>query len=492
MYPEYTAEGSQEAGSQINQEELLYEPAERTSDIQLPGALNILLLAIWTVICLIGFAVIFLAKNTVAGIFIIAVPTFVGMVIKPTFALCIMMLVLPTGAGIGVRQDFSLDRGVGIAVAVAFALNLLITRPRLRIGNKGLWVLIVYTIWVLLTSLAAPYFAQELRRAFTVIQLLALVFIVYWILQTNSPKSFLWALRSYLVGTLGTIALAFITGAAIQVLEDTPEGRYAATAGSAIDANMLAGLTAMAFLAAIYLFARDKNWFWRIAYLAAMAVLPIMLLRIGSRGALIALTFTLLSPFLFIRQTLRRPALALLLLAAILVASVSAGFVVRKRGLEATVAKRLTDIGLAEEAIGYRMMPIRQALKAVTIKPTGTSYYGWFEQSGLRILPHSDFFLALGVYGIPGGALFALFVIMMMLTVKRTPLGLEKLYARAILTFSILMGLSVGQLYQKHFWVFLVLVMAGERIARLYMPAAESSPGTEYAEEPLGELETLY
>jgi hypothetical protein len=484
MYAEYE--------QQTNTEELLYEPAERTSDIQLPGALNILLLTIWAVICLIGFAVIFLTKNTVAGIFIIGVPTVVGMIIKPTFALCIMMLVLPTGAGIGVQQYFSLDRGVGIALAIAFALNLLITRPGLRVGNKGLWVLIIYTLWVLLTLLAAPYFALELIRAFTQVQLLALVFIVYWILQTNQAKSFLWALRSYIVGTLGTITLAFITGAAIQVLEDTPEGRYAATLGRAIDANMLAGLTAMAFLAAMYLFARDKNLLWRAVYLVAMMVLPIMLLRIGSRGALIALAFTLLSPFLFVRQVLRRPALALLLLAVVLVASVSAGLMVRERGLEASVAKRLTDIGLAEQAVSYRMMPIRQAIRAVTVRPTGTSYYGWFEQSGLIILPHSDFFLALGVYGIPGGALFALFVVLMMFTVKRTPLGLEKLYGRAVLTFLLVMGLSVGQLYQKHFWVFLVFVMAGERIGRLYTPGGDLEAGPEYGEEQLTELQALY
>jgi hypothetical protein len=484
MYAEYE--------QQTNTEELLYEPAERTSDIQLPGALNILLLTIWAVICLIGFAVIFLTKNTVAGIFIIGVPTVVGMIIKPTFALCIMMLVLPTGAGIGVQQYFSLDRGVGIALAIAFALNLLITRPGLRVGNKGLWVLIIYTLWVLLTLLAAPYFALELIRAFTQVQLLALVFIVYWILQTNQAKSFLWALRSYIVGTLGTIALAFMTGAAIQVLEDTPEGRYAATLGRAIDANMLAGLTAMAFLAAMYLFARDKNLLWRAVYLVAMMVLPIMLLRIGSRGALIALAFTLLSPFLFVRQVLRRPALALLLLAVVLVASVSAGLMVRERGLEASVAKRLTDIGLAEQAVSYRMMPIRQAIRAVTVRPTGTSYYGWFEQSGLIILPHSDFFLALGVYGIPGGALFALFVVLMMFTVKRTPLGLEKLYGRAVLTFLLVMGLSVGQLYQKHFWVFLVFVMAGERIGRLYTPGGDLEAGPEYGEEQLTELQALY
>ncbi|UCE47945.1 MAG: hypothetical protein JSW47_20395, partial [Phycisphaerales bacterium] len=454
MYNEYEYE------DEIYDGESLDEQGERTSDIQLPPVMNVLLFAIWIVVCLIGFAVIFLAKSTIAGAVIIAVPTFVGMIIKPTFGLCILMLVLPTGAGVGFRQAFSLDRGVGLAVAVSFALNLLVTRPRLRIANKALWVMVAYTFWVCLASLAGPYLGYELTRAFTQVQLLALIFIVYWMLQTNGEKAFRWASRAYVVGTLATIALTFITGSAIRAMEDSPEQRYAATLGEAIDANMLASLAAIALLTAIYLFARDRSVFWRILYLVAILSLPVMLLKIGSRGALIALAFTMLSPLLFVRQVVRRPAMAALMFAVIVMASISAGLVVRQRGLEAPVATRLTDINQAKEAISYRMMPIKKAIDAAVRKPLGTSYYGWFEESGLRILPHNDFFLALGLYGIPAGIFFAAFIVMIMLTVRRMPLGLEKLYARAILTYLLIMGLNVGQLYQKHYWVFLAFVIA--------------------------------
>jgi len=479
MYTEYENE--------IETEELFYEQGEQTSDIQLPPVINGLLFVIWAVICLIGFAVMFLAKAPLAGAVIIAVPTFVGMVIKPTFGLCMMMLVLPTGAGIGFRQVFSLDRGVGIALAVAFTLNLLITRPGLRIGNKALWAMVIYTVWVCLASLAGPYLSYELVRAFTQVQLLVLIFIVYWILQTNSERTFLWASRAYVVGTLGTISLTFVTGAAIRAVEDAPEQRYAATLGQTTDANMLATLTAMAFLAAIYLFARDRRIFWRILYLIAILFLPIMLLKIGSRGALIALAFTMFSPLLFVRQVARKPALVALLLVVILLASVSAGLMVQSKGLEAGVATRLTDPYQAKEAISYRLMPIKEALKCAVRKPIGTSYYGWFQESGLRILPHSDFFLALGVYGIPAAVLFTLFTILLMMTVKRIPLGLEKLYARAVLTYLLVMGLNVGQLYQKHYWVFLAFVLASERMAGFFTPAVEENllPYEEYEEEYL-------
>ena len=73
-----------------------------------------------------------------------------------------------------------------------------------------------------------------------------------------------------------------------------------------------------------------------------------------------------------------------------------------------------------------------------------------------------------------------------MLTVKRIPLGLEKLYARAVLTFLLIMGLNVGQLYQKHFWVFLAFVMASERTAEFFATATdELVPYMEYEEELL-------
>ncbi|MHC4581153.1 MAG: O-antigen ligase family protein [Planctomycetota bacterium] len=453
---------------EIYEDEMLCGQPERTSDIQLPPVIDFLLFALWIVICSIGFAVIFLAKSAVAGAVVIAVPTFIGMVIKPTFGLCILMLVLPTGAGVGFRQVFSLDRGVGLALAVSFCVNVLVTRPGLRIGNKALWIAGAYTLWVCIASLAGPYLGYELVRAFTQVQLLAMVLIVYWILQTNGEKTFRWASRAYVAGTLGTIALTFITGAAIRAMEDSPEHRYAATLGEATDANMLASLAAIAFLAAIYLFVRDKSVFWRLLYLVAILFLPVMLLKIGSRGALIALLFTMLSPLLFIRQVARKPALVALMFIVVLMASLSAGLVVRSRGLEAAVATRLTDVHQAEEAINYRMMPVKQAVKAAVRKPLGTSYYGWFQESGLRILPHNDFFMALGLYGIPAAVLFAFFIVLITLTIKRIPLGAEKLYARAILTYLLIMGLNVGQLYQKHYWVFLAFVMASERVASFF------------------------
>jgi hypothetical protein len=329
--------------TEMNQIDFPEEQSPRTSDIQLPPLIGGLLLAVWAAICIVGFVVVFLAREPVIGTIFIAVPTFIGMVIKPTFAMCIMMLVLPTGAGVGYAEIFSLDRGVGLAVGASFLLNLLITRPKLQISNKALWVACAYTAWVSLASLGGPYQRLELERGFTQIQMLALVFIVYWIMQTNTIKAFHWTLRAYIVGTIGTVIITFITGAAVRSLEADPEQRYAATLGQVTDANMLAGLVAMAFLAAIYMFARDRNIFWRIIYFGAIGFLPLMMMKIGSRGGLVALGVTIISPLVFVRQVMKKPALAVLIVVVVIIAAVSAMFLVREGGLVAPVERRLTD-----------------------------------------------------------------------------------------------------------------------------------------------------
>jgi hypothetical protein len=468
---------------QIDQEYLVDEQVERGSDIPLPPIIDVLLFIVWVVISLIGFGVIFLAKQPIAGAAIIGIPTFIGMVIKPTFALCIMMLVLPTGAGIGYRQIFSLDRGVGVALAAAFVLNYLVTRPRLRLGNKALWVVCLYTLWVVFALVGAPYFKQELERTFTVVQLLAITLIAYWIIGVNGERTFRWALRAFVIGTLGTILLAHLTGAAMETVEEAVERRYAATIVGTVDANMLSTLTAMAFFAAMYLFVRDKSIIWRVMYVATFLVVPPMMLKIGSRGGMVAFIFTVLSPFLFIRQVLRRPGLALILLVVILVGLLSAVLVVKSGGLEMAVVTRLTDVYGAGQAISYRMEIINKAIEASTRSLTGTGYYGWYGRAGIRHIPHNDFFIALGIYGIPAAVMFAVFLVLMMLTVKRIAFGPEKIYTRAVLTFLLVMGLNVPQIYTKHFWVFLAMVMAIEELMKYrHLKTDDSIPDLEYQE----------
>ena len=459
--------------NEISEEDLNYQQAERTSDIQLPSAVNTLLLAVWLVICMVGFFVMLVEKSPVAGTVIIAIPTFIGMIIKPTFALCVFMLVLPTGAGIGIPGVLTLSKGIGIALAISFVLNLLITRPRLCVRNKVLWVLVLYVIWVFFSVIATSQPRAGMIHFFTLVQMVSLVFITYWILETNSVKSFFWVLRAYVIGSLGTIVITFMTGAAMRTMTETAVGeRYRATLGRAIDANTLAVLVSMAFLASVYLFARDKSIFWRVIYVIAIVFLPIMVLRTGSRGGLIAFAFTLMSPLLFIKQVSKKPATAFLLLIVIILASGSMAFVVKRRGLAKGVAERIGRTEIIRGGLNYRIMLIKKAIRSGFKKPTGTGQVDWLRRN--KHFPHNDIFYNLSIYGVPAGVLFAIFLIMMMLTVRRTPLGIEKLYARAVLTFLLVMGLGLLQIRHKAFWVFMAVAIAAERISWLHSNVAEN------------------
>lgn len=454
--------------NEISDEYLLYHEQERTSDIQLLPAINYLLMAIWMVICLIGFLVIFIGKLPVAGVLIIAIPTFFGMVIKPSFALCLFALILPTSGGVGLESVFTIGRGVGTALAVAFALNLLITRPSLHVRNRALWIMLLWLIWVFLASLASPYPRLELGIFLTYFQLFILILVTYWILETNREKAFVWVLRSYVIGMLGTIIITFITGAAIRSMSDISEQeRYGATLGRMIDQNLMAAVIALAFLTAVYLFVRDKSVLWRVIYIIAIGFLPIMMFRTGSRSGLLALAFTLLSPLLFLRQIWQRPKLAVLMLFVIIIASVASAFIIQTGTLPERIVQRLTSVEEAKTAYAYRMGLNMVAVRVGLSRLFGSGGIAWFEISGARHYPHNDFFRAFGYYGVVGAALFAAIIGMMILTVRHIPLSIEKLYARAILTLIIIMGLAMGQLTEKYLWLFWAVIMAAERMSWL-------------------------
>jgi len=76
---------------------------------------------------------------------------------------------------------------------------------------------------------------------------------------------------------------------------------------------------------------------------------------------------------------------------------------------------------------------------------------------------------------VPGAILFAALVILLMRTVKRMPLTVEKLYARAVLTFLLVMGLDIKQVSAKYYWIFVGIILAAERIGWWHTEPEEES-----------------
>ena len=370
----------------------------RTLDLQLPKAIDSAFLGVWLLCLLVALAIMIVKKNMFLGFLIVGIPTFIGMVLKPTFALSMVMLVLPIGAGYGIKGAVSLDRFVGIALAVSFLLNIMLTHPRFKLSHLFLFVQMAFVFWIAMNLLRAPVLAYELQRVFTQIQMLGLTLITYWILQNSTGKTYIWVLRSYIAGALGSILLAVITGAS---MSSDINARFAGTGEFDIDANMMCILMALGVFTSLYLMVRDKSLLWRLFYLAAIVCLPIMMVRTGSRGGAIAFAATILSPLLFVRQMVKKPTLYLVLIFAIVIIGGVVRYIMKSYSVEEAVAERYSDVGRAYSAFAYRFSLIQDAVKEVSRNPLGATFGGWFVKGAEHIV-HNDFFQLLGTCGYPG------------------------------------------------------------------------------------------
>ena len=328
----------------------------------------------------------------------------------------------------------------------------------MTLKNKTLWLMAIYTIWLGFCSLSSPFLKIELIRFFAQIQLLALAFIIYLIITTNSLKTIRWILRSYVIGSAGANVLTMIFGMAQQSMQENLQGRLGATLGTDVNTNLLAGLTVMAFMAAVYLLTVERKKL-KIFWLFCAIFLFAILLKIGSRAGMIALLFSMFSPLLFVRQITKKPWLCILLIIVLFLSSIVAGYAITSNKSSSGFAQRLTDIEYARQSLRYRQSLNRAALKQAISNPMGSTHYGWLVKASLLHFPHSDFFYLIGAFGFPAAALYVIIAIYLSLTVRKLPFGFEKLYVRAILIFFLIFGMGHVFVYKKVLWVFLGLAL---------------------------------
>ncbi len=452
-------ENSYEPQHGYNAQELSNEIIDKSIDVNFGAGMDYILLAGWMFCGLIGLATIVFLNQTLAGIAIIAIPTMIGMILKPTFSVCVFMLTLPTSAGIAIPGMLSLGRGVGFAVAFSFLLNLTVSRPHLRMKNKAIWCALALVGLTGLNVLRASSMLAEFLRFFTAVQLVILFLIVYWVITCNGWNSLKWILRSYVIGTVMMFIFSFLTGAAARSIV-AGEGRLMATFGSEVNPNFLAGVAIMALFAAIYLFITDRSLLWKMFYLFSFLFLPVIILKLGSRGAVVAMALTVVSPVFFAKDLIKKPSIIIILGLFIILLAGLAFFAFSKGQLTQEVSSRYTDIDYAKQSLSYRLYLNRKAISVSLSNPLGTTFSGWFSKTSLEHFPHSDLFFMLGAYGIIGAGIFSFFFLFLFLTVKKMPLGIDKIYARAILTYLFIVGFNNVYIWRKFFWVFLAISMA--------------------------------
>lgn len=427
-----------------------------------------LFIGLWLLPCSVGAFLIFFLNAKVMGGAIIGFATFVAMIIKPVFGLSFFLLILPTGAGIGVEGVFTLSKMVGLLFGVSFLIHILICSPPLKVQHKALWIYLLYSLWIFLSTFWGVYFEVERNVLLTQLQLLFLVFIVYWITQNSKREEFIWLLRSYVIGVTGMLLYGVLSGHGAMLTQTAEGQRYAATIGRGIDANMFAVLVGLGLLTAIYLFFREKKILLKAIYILIIGFLPIMMLQIGSRGGIIAFGASIFMSWLSLKNLIKKPLLVVGLVVIVAVAFVFMTRYFEKQRMQEKVTERMTDTGMISGALEYRMGISRLAVKTAVEMPQGTSKSGWFVRTDAFSWPHSDFFYCLGVYGFPGAFLFALFTISILMVVFKIPTGLEQIYARSILFFLLVAGLGLTQVWTKHYWTFMVLILAIQRVNSLF------------------------
>lgn len=455
-----------------------WSPSERTTDIQFGPGMSQLLLAGWLVACAIGAAFIVFFKVPLLGIGFIAVPSLIGMILKPSFALSLWMLILPSGTAVSLVERFTLNKMIGLTVAFCFFFNIMISRPTLRVNKAALWAGLGYIGWVLLALLAVQDY-DLITQLVSRLQLAVLLLIAYWILRTNTRSAFHWVLRSYVIGTLGTIALAIVTGTAIQAMDES-QGRFTATAGGSINANILSALVAMAFLTSVYLFLVDRRLLWRIGYVAGLIFLTVTLFKTGSRGSVVGLGAALVVAFLG-KQLMTN---IRYLLAAVLVLSLFAGlgyFLLSRGKIDEAVSSRLTNVQYARDSLDQRMEYNKTALKAGLKYPFGTGYYGWFNRTNSPKYPHNELMFSMGVYGLPAALLYLLFLYTLFRLIRRIPPSSEKLFAKAIFTFLVLIGLKGYYMTQKFYWIYIAVILVCELFGHIQWQEIHNS--SDFSEE---------
>lgn len=453
--------------SMFQQEEYFYPESDaiRPTDVLTSPTLNNLLLAAWLVLCGIGVYVAVGMNMPLVGGLIAGLPTFFGMIFKPTFGLCLMAMVMSTGAGVSYEGLFALDKGIGLALGISFFLNITVTRPHLSLRPAFIRILVVYSLWVCATSLLSPDRRYEITHTIlTQIQLLVFSLIAYWILESNGFRSLIWVLRSYVIGVVGSSLLTFITGAAMSSVSEDVEGRLGATLGTSINANLLGIFIGLAFVTSIYLVLRDTSLFWRLIIFVMGLLCPLLIFKTGSRTVAVATIGTLFVPLLFVKQLASRPRMMIGIFLLFCLIGVGSLFLMSRSNVEESVSKRLGDIQHAKEALQYRMTLNKAAVKTAVRRPWGTGYASWFALSGMEHWPHNNVFYTLGLYGFPGLLLLSSFWVCAILKINKIPYFYEKLYTVALFTFIFTVGLAGSHILKKFFWLFLIVIFATEAV----------------------------
>jgi hypothetical protein len=345
---------------------------------------------VWLLCCAGGVATAVFGGQLFIGALIAAVPTLLGVVLSPSFALCCIALMLPLGGALTYGGQLTGDRVVGGIATLGILAHQLATGKGIRLRGSPMLPLFLITGWGALSALWSREPLLAVVGAATLVQL-CIYGVAVWnaLAYDHSP---IWCFRCYVIGMTGALGHAYLTGTFEQMARSGQRLTFAATTGTdVVNPNVFAGLLGLAFIVSVYLAMRDPSKWLRVIWISGAALFPGVMILSGSRGALLALGVAVgtsaVNFYSFWRSKLMWIALPL----AVLVLAGGAYWSTHSGMLSKKTAERLSSSREIEDALDERVDLIKGGLSAMARNPVlGTGLANFLMVTSAKLVAHND------------------------------------------------------------------------------------------------------
>jgi hypothetical protein len=416
---------------------------------------------LWVICCLAGATLAIVTGQVFLGALVISVPTLIGVMGSPNFALCCIALMLPLGGALTYGGYFTGDRAVGAVAALGILAHCLVNGQGIRLRGSPMLPLFLLSAW----GVFSIAWAREPIEA--AVQAAALVQLCFWgvaiwngLAYGRSP---IWPFRCFVIGMVGALAQAYMTGTFQRMMHTGERLTLISTTGDeTINPNTFAALLGLAFIVSIYLVLRDPTKWLRLGWIGCGLVFPGVMLLSGSRGALLALGIAVGASILKVRSLLRSKAmfigvpLALAILAGGAWWTLSSGYVNKKTMTRMTSSKEVS------EAYSERLGLIRVGVSAVAARPfLGTGLGNYLHiVSDVKQVPHADLFNLGAELGVFAMLLYLWYLWKLAKASFKTATVQEKWLVQTVLLFVVICSLKGANYSSKFFWFFTIAVAA--------------------------------
>lgn len=436
--------------------------------------------AVWVLCCIGGILTATLGGQPILGIALMAVPTAVGVIASPTFALCCIALVLPLSGSINFQGNLTADRVVGGLAALGILFHCKFLGQGLFVRGSPLIPMLLLGCWASTSALWAPEKPLAFIASLTIMQLCIWGLAVWNAVAYRG--NFVWPLRAYAMGMLLVVTRLYLTGGLARIARASgAESRLTigGTNAQDINPNDFATYLAAGFMVAVYLFLRDPSKLLRVIWAGCAFVFPVMMILTGARSCLVGLAAALAVTGLTAYQFLRSRGMMIGVVIAGILLIGGYQFVVRSQYAKTEAVQRIFDSKMRDKSLDYRFVLMQRGIENILSNPIlGTGYKNYTIALRERHVIHNDIMLIGAELGVFGIFLFLYFYWRLMIMSIQTRAPAEKWLLRSMLVFFLITGLAHPVFTLKSFWFFAILAAAAAHRARQLEAAQALSFGT--------------